>query len=268
VSATGLSTIELPRLEVEPAMAVRGLRVRAGSRELLRGVDADFACCRVTAVVGPTGCGKTTLLRTLNRLHDGDGSIRVQGRVELGGRDVYREIEDVRELRRRVGMLFQRPNPFPRSIIENVTIGPRVHGLVPRGRLRELGERLLHEVGLWPAVKDRLGDSPFSLSGGQQQLLCLARALSVRPEVLLLDEPTSSLDPGTTGQIEGLIRRLSQRVTVILVSHNLGQVRRLADRVLFLLDGERVELSDRATFFEQPSDPRSRRYLAGEAGWV
>ncbi len=203
-------------------MAVRGLRVRAGDRELLRGIDAEFASRSVTAVVGPTGCGKTTLIRTLSRLHDGDGSIRVQGRVELEGRDVYREIEDVRELRRRVGMLFQRPNPFPCSIIENVTIGPRVHGLAPRRRLRELGERLLHEVGLWPAVRDRLGDSPFSLSGGQQQLLCLARALSVGPEVLLLDEPMSSLDPHTTGQIEDPIRRLSDRMTVIVVSHNLG----------------------------------------------
>ncbi len=249
-------------------MAVQGLWVRAGERELLRGIDAEFPPRSVTAIVGPTGCGKTTLIRTLNRLHDEDGGIRVEGRVELDGRDIYREIGDVRELRRRVGMLFQRPNPFPRSIIENVTIGPQVHGLVPRRQLRELGERLLQEVGLWPAVKDRLGDSPFSLSGGQQQLLCLARALSVRPEVLLLDEPTSSLDPRTTSQIEDLIRRLCDRVTVIMVSHNLGQVSRLANRVLFLLDGERVEFTDRATFFERPSDPRSRRYVAGEAGWA
>jgi phosphate transport system ATP-binding protein len=263
-----LSTVELLRIGARATIAVRDLWVRAGGRELLRGIDAEFPSHSVTAIVGPTGCGKTTLLRTLNRLHDEDGSIQVEGRVELDGRDIYREIRDVRELRRRIGMLFQRPNPFPRSIIENVTIGPRVHGLASGKQLRELGEYLLQEVGLWPAVKDRLGDSPFSLSGGQQQLLCLARALSVNPEVLLLDEPTSSLDPRTTSQIEDLIRRLSDRVAIIMVSHNLGQVRRLADQVLFLLDGERVEFSDRATFFEQPSDPRSRRYLAGEAGWV
>jgi phosphate transport system ATP-binding protein len=257
-----------PNGAVRGNMSVDDLRVTAGKKPLLRGIDADFPVRAVTAIIGPTGCGKTTLLRTLNRMHDDSADLAVSGRVLLDGHDVYTEIRAVRELRRRVGMLFQRPNPFPQSILENLTVGPRVHGLAPRSRLRELAEERLREVRLWDAVKDRLKGSPFSLSGGQQQLLCLARALSVSPDVLLLDEPTSSLDPITTGHIEDLIRELRSRVTVIMVSHNLGQVARVADHVLFLLAGERVELADRKTFFENPTDARSREYIAGEMARV
>ena len=250
-----------------PAISVSGLRVRAGATELLHGVDATFPSERVTAVIGPTGCGKTTLLRALNRLHDETPGIEVSGgTVRLGNRDVYREIQGVRELRRRVGMVFQRPNPFPQSILDNITIGPRIHGLARRGQLRHLAEEKLRQVGLWDAVKDRLSHSPFSLSGGQQQLLCFARALSVQPEVLLLDEPTSSLDPATTQSIERLLTRLRGRVTVIMVSHNLGQVRRVADHVVFLLEGRQVESGDAEQFFRTPSDPRSRAYVAEEIG--
>lgn len=244
-------------------MEIRGLRVSAAGKELVRGVSADFPIRSVTAIIGPTGCGKTTVLRSLNRMHDSSG-LSVSGQVLLGGVDIYRQVRSVRELRRRVGMLFQRPNPFPVSILENLTVGPRVHGLNGRSNLHELAEARLREVGLWDAVKDRLKSSPFSLSGGQQQLLCLARALSVDPEVLLLDEPTSSLDPITTGHIEELIVKLRDRVTVVLVSHNLGQVARVADHVLFLLAGERVEFADKHTFFHAPSDPRTREYVAGE----
>lgn len=250
-------------------MAVQDLRVRAGKKELLHGVDAEFPAHSVTAIIGPTGCGKTTLLRSLNRLHDASAGITVAGRVLLRGEDVYTQVKGVRELRRRVGMVFQRPNPFPVSILENLTIGPRVHGLdTGRSRLRDGAETKLRDVGLWDAVKDRLRASPFSLSGGQQQLLCLARALSVDPEVILLDEPTSSLDPITTTHIEELIRELRQQVTVIMVSHNLGQVSRVADDVLFLLDGRKVEFSDARTFFSNPADERTRRYVAGEVARV
>jgi phosphate transport system ATP-binding protein len=250
------------------SMAVEDLTVTAGGKRLLKDVTAAFPRHAVTAIIGATGSGKTTLLRSLNRLHDGSADISVTGRVLLDDQDIYTEVRAVRELRRRVGMVFQRPNPFPQSILENLTVGPRVHGLVPRSRLREVAEARLREVGLWDAVKDRLKSSPFTLSGGQQQLLCFARTLSVNPDVLLLDEPTSSLDPITTGHIEELIKELRHRVTVVIVSHNLGQVARVADHVLFLIAGEKVELSDARSFFENPADARSREYVAGEMARV
>lgn len=250
-----------------PAMSVSGLRIKAGEKELIHGVDAEFRSQQVSAIIGPTGSGKSTILRALNRLHDDVPGVSVTGgTVKLGNRDIYHDVEGIRELRRRVGMVFQRPNPFPQSIIDNITIGPRVHRLAPRGRLRELAIEKLQQVGLFEAVKDRLTSSPFSLSGGQQQLLCIARALSVNPDVILLDEPTSSLDPNTTTNIEKLIVQLKREVTVIMVSHNLGQVQRVADDVLFLISGSRVEMSPKDTFFDNPSDPRSRDYISGEVG--
>ena len=252
---------------VRGSMSVHDLRVTAGKKPLLRGITAQFPVRAVTAIIGPTGCGKTTLLRTLNRMHDDSSELAVTGQVLLDESDIYR-VRAVRELRRRVGMVFQRPNPFPQSIQENLTVGPKIHGLARGSQLRELVELRLREVRLWDAVKDRLKSSPFTLSGGQQQLLCLARALSVSPDVLLLDEPTSSLDPITTTHIEELIKELRDRVTVIMVSHNLGQVARVADHVLFLLAGERIELADAKTFFENPTDARSREYVAGEMARV
>jgi phosphate transport system ATP-binding protein len=245
-------------------MGTEQLRVRAREKELLHGIDVEFPRHEVSAIIGPTGCGKTTLLRTLNRLHDGSAGMSVSGRVTLGDRDIYRDFANARELRRRVGMLFQRPNPFPQSIQENLSVGPRIHGLASRRNMAQLVESKLREVGLWEAVKDRLKSSPFNLSGGQQQLLCLARALSVEPEVLLLDEPTSSLDPNTTAHIEQLIGELRTSMTVIMVSHNIGQVGRVADNVLFLLGGNRVEFAGKRTFFDHPADERSRQYVAGE----
>lgn len=250
-----------------PAMSVEKLSIKAGQKELLHGIDAEFRSERVSAIIGPTGSGKSTLLRALNRMHDDVPGIGVSGgTVRLGERDIYHEVEGIRELRRRVGMVFQRPNPFPQSIIDNITIGPKIHRLVPRNRLRDLAIEKLQQVGLFEAVKDRLNSSPFSLSGGQQQLLCIARALSVNPDVILLDEPTSSLDPGTTTNIEHLITEIRKQVTVIIVSHNLGQVQRVADYVLFLISGSRVELSDSETFFHHPADPRSAKYISGEVG--
>lgn len=249
---------------VATTMTVEDLRVQAGGTELLHGVSVDFPAHAITGIIGATGSGKTTLLRSLNRMHDDTAGMRVTGSVKLAGRDIYADFGNVRELRRRVGMLFQRPNPFPQSILENLSIGPRIHGLAPRSRLRELAEQRLQEVGLLDAVKDRLKSSPFNLSGGQQQLLCLARALSVEPDVLLLDEPTSSLDPNTTSHIEQLITELRKKITVIMVSHNIGQVGRIADHVLFLVAGNRVEFADKRTFFDHPSDERSRQYVAGE----
>jgi phosphate transport system ATP-binding protein len=264
--AAGVAT---PTAIQAPAMSVEKLSVKAGQKELLHGIDAEFNSQRVSAIIGPTGSGKSTLLRALNRMHDDVPGIGVTGgTVRLGDRDIYHDVEGVRELRRRVGMVFQRPNPFPQSILDNITIGPKVHRLVPRNRLRDLAIEKLQQVGLYDAVKDRLNSSPFSLSGGQQQLLCIARALSVSPDVILLDEPTSSLDPNTTTNIENLMTQLREQVTVIIVSHNLGQVQRVADNVLFLIQGSRVEQSDADTFFHHPTDPRSAEYISGEVGRV
>ena len=249
----------------QAALILQKVGITIGGRQVVKQIDATFPQRSLTAIIGPTGCGKTTLLRALNRLHDADRKVSVSGSVVLFGRDIYRHPGALSELRRRVGMVFQRPNPFPCGILDNVTVGVRAHGLASRHRAREIGEEMLCQVGLWDAVKSRLNSSPYQLSGGQQQLLCLARALAVDPEVLLLDEPTSSLDPTTTSQVERLISTLKQRMAVVMVTHNLAQARRLADQVLFLLDGSAVEFSESRRFFESPRDPRSVAYIAGEA---
>ncbi len=250
----------------ESGVDVRNLRVFYKENELLHGVSYSFRPNAVSAVVGPTGCGKTTLLRSINRLHDSTPGMRVTGSVTIGGEEVYGRGVGVRGLRRKVGMLFQRANPFPQSIADNVSLAPRAHGMVSRHQVAALVEQHLTLVGLWDAVKDRLDRSPFHLSGGQQQLLCLARTLALSPEVLLLDEPTSALDPDTTEHIESLIKQLSQRVTVLIVTHNLAQANRIADDVLFLMAGSVVEFAPAQTFFQNPADERSRAYISGRIG--
>ena len=247
-------------------VSVRDLRVRYRDRVLLDGISTEFRPRRITAVVGPTGCGKTTLLRSINRMHDQAPGMRVSGSVTIGGNDVYAPGVGVRSLRRRVGMLFQRPNPFPQSIADNISLAPRAHGLVSRRDAAHLVEERLTEVGLWEAVRGRLKASPFQLSGGQQQLLCLARALALSPDVLLLDEPTSSLDPATAEHVEKLITQLSERVTILIVTHNLAQATRISDDVLFLMDGRVVEAASSRTFFHDPGDERSRAYVSGRIG--
>jgi phosphate transport system ATP-binding protein len=217
------------------------LTLSFGPRAILTDINVDVQRGAVTALIGPTGSGKTTLLRTFNRMNDKVTGYRHAGDVLLDGRSIWHPGVELMALRRKVGMLFQRPNPFPMSIMDNVTAGARAHRLASRAGLRALAEQRLTEVGLWGAVCDRLKDSPFRLSGGQQQLLCLARALAISPDVLLLDEPTSSLDPVATESIEALVRTLVPKLTVVIVTHNLAQARRIADRTIFLNAGRLVE---------------------------
>ena len=244
------------------AMRAVNLTLRFGAKPVLDEVSLDFPAHAVTSLLGPTGSGKTTFLRTLNRMNDRVSGYRHSGDVLLGGRSIFKT-QDLMDFRRRVGMLFQRPNPFPMSTIDNVIAGVRAHKMVPRKDFKVVAEARLAEVGLWDAVKDRLRDSPFRLSGGQQQLLCLARALAVNPEVLLLDEPTSSLDPTTTEKIEDLIRSLTNRLTVIVVTHDLAQAARIGDRTALFFDGKLVEEGPTAQLFLSPKHAETVRYISG-----
>jgi len=248
------------------AIRTRDLTLSFGDRTILTDITTDVHRGAVTALIGPTGSGKTTLLRTFNRMNDKVTSYRHRGDVLLDGHSIWHAGVDLMALRRRVGMLFQRPNPFPMSIMDNVTAGTRAHKMVSRSGLRGVAEQYLTEVGLWPAVKDRLKDSPFRLSGGQQQLLCLARALAVQPEVLLLDEPTSALDPSATESIEALIRTLVPRITVVIVTHNLAQAVRVSDNTMFLNKGRLVEHGDTKQVFEHPANEETAEYVGGRFG--
>jgi phosphate transport system ATP-binding protein len=237
-----------------------------GQRAILTGISTDIMRGSITALIGPTGSGKTTLLRTFNRMNDKVSGYRHAGDVLLDGRSIWHPGVELMSLRRKVGMLFQRPNPFPMSIMDNVVAGVKAHRMASRQQLRDIARARLAEVGLWDAVSDRLKDSPFRLSGGQQQLLCLARALAIGPEVLLLDEPTSSLDPVATESIEGLIRSLAPELTVVIVTHNLAQASRVADRTIFLNAGRMVEHGDTKQMFENPAEEETARYVSGRFG--
>lgn len=242
------------------------LTLSFGPRAVLSNISLEVQPGVVTALLGPTGSGKTTLLRTFNRMNDKVTGYRHAGDVLLDGRSIWHPGVELMSLRRKVGMLFQRPNPFPMSIMDNVAAGARAHRLANRHGLREIARHRLAEVGLWDAVGDRLKDSPFRLSGGQQQLLCLARALAIEPEILLLDEPTSSLDPNATESIEALIRTLVPRLTVVIVTHNLAQARRVSDRTVFLNQGRLVEHGETKQVFENPAEEETAHYVGGRFG--
>jgi phosphate transport system ATP-binding protein len=250
----------------DAVLSARDLTLSFGQRTILAGISADISRGSVTALIGPTGSGKTTLLRTFNRMNDKVSGYRHSGEVLLDGRSIWHPGVELMSLRRKVGMLFQRPNPFPMSIMENVVAGVRAHRMASRQQLRDIARERLTEVGLWDAVCDRLKDSPFRLSGGQQQLLCLARALAIGPEVLLLDEPTSSLDPVATESIEALIRSLVPELTVVIVTHNLAQARRVADRTIFLNSGRLVEHGETRQMFSNPAEEETARYVSGRFG--
>ncbi|MCW2909994.1 MAG: phosphate transporter ATP-binding protein [Actinomycetia bacterium] len=242
------------------------LTLSFGPRAILSNLQLKVAEGRVTALLGPTGSGKTTLLRTFNRMNDKVTGYRHQGDVLLDGRSIWHSGIELMSLRRKVGMLFQRPNPFPMSIMDNVVAGVKAAKMAPRNQLRDIAERRLRDVGLFDAVSGRLKDSPFRLSGGQQQLLCLARALAVDPDVLLLDEPTSSLDPMATEAIEELVRTLVPKITVVIVTHNLAQARRVSDSTVFLNKGRLVEHGDTKQLFENPAEEETARYVSGRFG--
>ncbi|MBC7107082.1 MAG: phosphate ABC transporter ATP-binding protein [Firmicutes bacterium] len=251
---------------VRVKMEVRGLSVYYGKTPALSHVDLAIRANHVTALIGPSGCGKTTFLRTLNRMNDLIEGVRVTGRVLLDGEDIYRPGTDVVALRKRVGMVFQRPNPFPMSIYDNVAFGPRIHGLRDRRRLNEIVEKALRDAALWDEVKDRLRSSALGLSGGQQQRLCIARLLAVEPEVVLMDEPTSALDPVSMLKIEELIQDLKATYTIVIVTHNMQQAARVSDTTAFFLSGELVEYGPTDAIFTRPRDRRTEDYITGRFG--
>jgi len=243
-----------------------GLNLHFGAKAILNGVNMTFARGTITALIGPTGSGKSTFLRTINRMNDRVSGFRHEGDVLLDGQSIWAPSQDLLAIRRRVGMLFQRPNPFPMSIKDNVVAGVKAHGIAKGKQLDVVAEIRLREVGLWDAVKDRLNESPYRLSGGQQQLLCLARALAVGPEVLLLDEPTSALDPLSTESVENLMRTLTPALTLIVVTHNLGQARRVSDNTMFFYEGRLVEHGPTSQVFEHARETDTARYVNGLMG--
>jgi phosphate transport system ATP-binding protein len=256
----------LANLELKPKIRVRNLNFFYGARQALFHVTMTVRAHTVTAFIGPSGCGKSTLLRCVNRLNDLVEGARLQGRIELDGSNVYDAGIDVNALRKRVGMVFQKSNPFPKSIFDNVAYGPRLHGIHNRGLLDELVTTSLQGAGLWDEVKDRLSHSALGLSGGQQQRLCIARALAVQPEVILMDEPCSALDPIATAKIEELIFTLKDKYTVVIVTHNMQQAARVSDQCGFFLMGELIEFGDTRSMFMTPKDKRTEDYITGRFG--
>jgi phosphate transport system ATP-binding protein len=245
---------------------LKGLNAYYGSNHAVRSVSLDFDADRVTAIIGPSGCGKSTMVRCINRMHEEIPGARAEGEVLLDGLDLYDSAIDVVAVRRAVGMVFQKPNPFPTmSVIDNVTAGLRLTG-APRGEMEDRGREALVGAGLWDEVKDRLKGPGVGLSGGQQQRLCIARALAVEPEVLLMDEPCSALDPVATLRIEELIGELKQRVTIVIVTHNMQQAARVADTTVFMLGGELVEIGATDKIFTNPDDDRTEQYVTGKFG--
>ncbi|MDR1209904.1 MAG: phosphate ABC transporter ATP-binding protein PstB [Clostridiales bacterium] len=246
-------------------IAVDNVNLYYGHFRALRDVNIGFAERKITALIGPSGCGKSTLLKSINRMNDLVEGCRVEGRITLDGADVYRDLEAT-SLRKRVGMVFQKPNPFPMSVYDNVAYGARTHGVKSRALLDEIVEISLTRAAIWDEVKDRLRKSALALSGGQQQRLCIARALAVEPEVLLMDEPTSALDPISTSKIEDLALTLKKEYTIIIVTHNMQQAARISDDTAFFLLGEMVEFARTETLFSMPAEKRTEDYITGRFG--
>ena len=247
-------------------ISAKGLDLWYGATQALHGVDLEIPQNQVTALIGPSGCGKSTFLKTLNRMNDLVPGVKITGSVLYRGKDIYAPDLDVTWLRRHVGMVFQKPNPFPMSIYDNIAYGPRTHGIRSRVKLDEIVEEALTGAAIWEEVKDRLKKSALSLSGGQQQRICIARALAVQPDVLLMDEATSALDPISTSKIEDLIAELKKTYTIVIVTHNMQQATRVSDRCAFFLHGEIVEADDTEKLFSMPADKRTEDYITGRFG--
>ena len=247
-------------------ITVNDLDLWYGPTQALHHVSLSIPERSITALIGPSGCGKSTFLKTLDRMNDLVPGVKVEGQVLYQGKDIYAPGVDVSQLRREVGMVFQKPNPFPMSIYDNVAYGPRTHGVRSKARLDELVEQSLRSAAIWDEVKDRLKKNALGLSGGQQQRLCIARALAVEPTVLLMDEPTSALDPISTAKIEELAAELKQKYTIVIVTHNLQQALRISDRTAFFLLGELVEYGDTETMFSTPAEKRTEDYITGRFG--
>lgn len=247
-------------------ITVRDLNLWYGDARALKNVGMDIGSNSITALIGPSGCGKSTFLKTLNRMNDLIPTVRVSGKVKYRDVDIYSQGVDVSELRREIGMVFQKPNPFPMSVYDNVAYGPRTHGVKARAKLDDIVESSLRDAAIWDEVKDRLKKSALGLSGGQQQRLCIARALAVKPDVLLMDEPTSALDPISTLKIEELACELKTRYTIIIVTHNMQQAVRISDYTGFFLLGELVEHGDTEKVFSEPADKRTEDYITGRFG--
>ncbi|MBT1248384.1 MULTISPECIES: phosphate ABC transporter ATP-binding protein PstB [unclassified Thermosipho (in: thermotogales)] len=237
-----------------------------GDKKVVKDVSFNVAKNKITAIIGPSGCGKSTLLRSINRINDTIPGFRVEGQILFEGKDVYREIDDITILRKKIGMVFQKPVPFPMSIYDNIAFGLKIHGIKGKNKLDEIVEKSLKQAALWDEVKHELKKSANALSGGQQQRLCIARTLAIEPEVLLLDEPTSALDPIATQKIESLLEKLSESYTIVIVTHNLAQAIRISDYIAFMYQGELVEFSDTSSMVKKPKSKLTEAYLNGKIG--
>ena len=249
-----------------PIIQTKDLHLYYGNFEALKGISMEIGEKEITAFIGPSGCGKSTYLKTLNRMNDLVPGVRIEGDVLFKGEDIFKSDVDVTILRKKIGMVFQKPNPFPMSIYDNIAYGPRLHGTHSRAQLDELVEKSLRGAALWDEVKDRLKKSALGLSGGQQQRMCIARALAVEPDVLLMDEPTSALDPASTMRIEDLMAELKKNYTVVIVTHNMQQAARISDKCAFFLVGELVEFGETQQIFGMPKDKRTEDYITGRFG--
>ncbi|MCK6473921.1 MAG: phosphate ABC transporter ATP-binding protein PstB [Planctomycetes bacterium] len=257
-----IEAIDPAQVEVE----VEKVNLWYGAKQALFDINLTFAKNKVTALIGPSGCGKSTLLRCFNRMNDLVDICRMEGTIRVGGRDIRDPALDATELRKNVGMVFQKPNPFPKTIYENVAYGPRIQGVRGREKLDVIVERSIRQAALWDEVKDRLNDSALGLSGGQQQRLCIARAVAVEPEVLLMDEPCSALDPISTGRIEDLMIDLKEKYTILIVTHNMQQAARVSDYTAYMLMGEMIEYRETKELFSRPRDKRTEDYITGRFG--
>lgn len=247
-------------------ITVNDLCLWYGNHQALKNVSIDIAKNGITALIGPSGCGKSTFLKTLNRMNDLITGVKISGSIKYNGEDIFAPQTDVNELRRQIGMVFQKPNPFPMSIYDNVAYGPRTHGIKNKAKLDDIVERSLRDAAIWDEVSDRLKTNALGLSGGQQQRLCIARALAVEPEVLLMDEPTSALDPISTSKIEELAIQLKEKYTIVIVTHNMQQAVRISDNTAFFLLGELVECGETEKIFSRPDDKRTEDYITGRFG--